>query len=174
MTHCSGCGIALSWKKYRFQRMWRIPGYYCKKCMLELGKDFDRYGRIVTPTRACDLCGVEYYFLKPSSRGDRHKRYCHTCHEAVANGVVPEPTKKKVLATQPKRLPLVMMIFAGLGGVLMLAGLAFTMLSTGDDANVINILFGAVTTALGFVLLRRTLKSRSLLVGRRDSLKTAS
>lgn len=60
-----------------------------------------------------------------------------------------------------------MMIFAGLGGTMMVLGLAFTMLSTGSDASVVNILFGAATTALGFVLLRKTLRSRSLLMGGR-------
>ena len=40
------------------------------------------------------------------------------------------------------------------------------MMSTGEDANVTHILFGAITTALGFVLIRKTLKSRSLLLGR--------
>lgn len=162
MTHCSGCGTALGWKKYRFQRMWRIPGYYCKECMLELGKDFDRYGRITKPTRKCDLCGVDYYFLRPYRKGSGHHNYCHVCHEAAANGVVPVA---KGLPRQPKKLPLVMMIFAGLGGFMMLAGLLFTMMSTGSDANVASILFGAITTALGFVLVRKTLKSRSMLLG---------
>jgi len=166
MTHCSGCGLTLGWKKYKFQRMWRIPGYYCKQCMLDLGKDFDRYGRIVTPTRACDFCGVEYHFLKSGPREHKHKKYCHVCREAVTNGAV--PTTKEP-GQQPRKLPLVMMIFAGLGGLMMLLGLAFTMMSTGSDANVANILFGAVTTALGFVLLRRTLRSRNLLMGRRSS-----
>ena len=48
---------------------------------------------------------------------------------------------------------------------MMLLGLGFTMMSTGEDANIMNILFGAITTALGFVLIRKTLKSRSLLLG---------
>lgn len=168
MTHCSGCGMALSWKKYRFQRQWRIPGYYCKKCMLELGRDFDKYGTIKMPTRKCDLCGVEYYFLKPYHKGSGHQNYCHVCHEAASNGVV-APKEKGAAPPQPKKLPLVMMIFAGLGGFMMIAGLLFTMMSTGSDANITSILFGAVTTALGFVLIRRTLKSRSMLLGSRPS-----
>ncbi|MCY4491803.1 MAG: hypothetical protein OXC46_10175 [Thaumarchaeota archaeon] len=168
MTHCSGCGMALSWKKYRFQRQWRIPGYYCKNCMLELGRDFDKYGTIKLPTRRCDLCDVEYYFLKPFNRGSGHKNYCHVCHEAATNGVV-APREKGTPPPQPKKLPLVMMIFAGLGGFMMIAGLLFTMMSTGSDANIMSILFGAVTTALGFVLIRRTLKSRSMLLGTNPS-----
>ena len=167
MTHCSGCGVTLGWKKYKFQRMWRIPGYYCKPCMLELGKEFDKHAKIVSPTRKCDLCEVEYYFMKQHTRGSRHHSYCHVCYEAVSNGVIPEEraASAKELPRPPQKLPLVMIIFAGLGGLMMLLGLGFTMMSTGDDANVTHILFGAITTALGFVLIRKTLKSRSLLLG---------
>ena len=85
MAHCSGCGIPLSWKKYRFQRMWKIPGYFCKKCMLDLGKDFDKYGRIVTPARPCDLCSVEFYFLKAVTKEHKRQHYCHVCHESVVS-----------------------------------------------------------------------------------------
>ena len=78
MAHCGGCGTVLGWKKYRFQKMWRIPGYYCKGCMLELGRDFDKYGRIVTPTNPCDLCGVHYHFLKRGPKTDK-ARYTARC-----------------------------------------------------------------------------------------------
>ena len=166
MAHCNGCGATLGWKKFRFQRMWRIPGYYCKNCMIDLGKDFDKHGKITLPSRKCDFCNVDYYFLRPYNRGSGHHNYCNVCHEAVSNGVV--PVEKGAAPRQPKKLPLVMMIFAGLGGFMMIAGLLFTMMATGDDANVANILFGAVTTALGFVLIRKTLKSRSLLLGTRQ------
>lgn len=164
MTHCSGCGITLGWKKYKFQRMWRIKGYYCRLCMLELGKEFDKHARIVSPTRPCDLCGVEYYFMRQYTKGGVHRNYCHVCFEAVSNGAVRADSPKE-LPRPPQKLPLVMIIFAGLGGLMMLLGLGFTMMSTGEDANIMNILFGAITTALGFVLIRKTLKSRSLLLG---------
>ena len=174
MAHCGGCGVPLGWKKYRFQRMWRIPGYYCKGCMMELGKDFDKSGKIERKALPCGLCGVEYYFLRNGTGAARHGRYCHVCREAVESGAV-EPARlekaakggeRPELPQQPKSLPLVMMIFAGLGGLMMVMGLAFTVLSTGEDASVVNILFGSLTTALGFVLLRKTLRSRGLLIGR--------
>ena len=132
--------------------------------MLELGRDFDKHERITMPKHGCGLCGVEYYFLK---RGSGGSKYCSVCREAVASGAVPASAPAAGQPAQPKNLPLVMMVFAGLGGTMMVLGLAFTMLSTGDDANVVNILFGATTTALGFVLLRKTLRSRSLLMGGR-------
>lgn len=150
--------------------MWRIPGYYCKPCMMELGKEFDKHARIISPTRKCDLCGVDYYFMRPYNKGGIHRNYCQVCYEAISSGAVPPPTahdakKTKKLPTPPQKLPVVMIIFAGLGGLMMLLGLGFTMMSTGEDANITHILFGAITTALGFVLIRKTLKSRSLLLG---------
>lgn len=172
MTHCNGCGCTLGWKKYKFQRMWRIPGYYCKKCMMELGAEFDKYGKLVSPTKPCNFCGAEYYFLQSAWSGSKQRKYCQVCLEAVKNGVVPEKndTTKRQTRPQPRQLPLAMMIFAGLGGLMMVMGLLFTMMSTGEDANVLNILFGAATTAMGFVLVRRTLKSRSLLIGQNRSM----
>lgn len=180
MTHCSGCGVVLGWKKYKFQRMWRIPGYYCRKCMLDLGRDFDKHARITLPTSPCALCGVEYYYLKGCTKGGdgRRHKYCKVCHEAVSSGAVSARREQadgpKQPRAPPKNLPLVMMIFAGLGALMMVLGLAFTMLSTGEDANVANILFGSVTTALGFVLLRKTLRSRSLLLGRAAASSSSS
>ena len=165
MAHCSGCGCTLGWKKYKFQRMWRIPGYYCKSCMMELGKEFDKYGRLTSIASPCHMCGVEYYFLKSGKGEGKHHKYCVICNEAIKNGVIPKKVKKSGPRPPPKQLPLTMMIFAGLGGLMMVMGLIFTMMSTGEDANVLNIVFGAATTAMGFVLVRRTLKSRSLLLG---------
>lgn len=162
MTHCGGCGTVLGWKKYKFHRMWRIPGYYCKQCMLDLGKEFDQHARLTTPTKPCALCGVEYYFLKMIKTDHKRNYYCHVCHDAVQNGVVP---RSGTTRQPPRKLPQVMMIFAGLGVLMMVMGLVFTMMSTGDNANVTNILFGAVTTALGFVLFKKTMRSRSMLLG---------
>ena len=48
----------------------------------------------------------------------------------------------------------------------MVLGMVFTLVGTSQgDANMVNILFGAFTTAAGFMLIRRTLKNRRLLVG---------
>ena len=166
MTSCSGCGCVLGWKKYKFQRMWHIDGYYCKRCMMELGADFDKNARLTLPSRTCGLCGGRFFFLKPHKTQGRPRAYCVVCLEAVRGGAVPAHEQEGPrIRPQPKQLPLAMIIFAGLGGLMMIMGLIFTMMSTGEDANVLNILFGAATTAMGFVLVRRTLKSRSLLMG---------
>lgn len=170
MTSCSGCGIVLGFKKYKFNRMWRIPGYYCKECMLELGKDFDKHGRITLPTRSCDLCNGEFYYLKSCWQGKQQKHYCDVCNQAILSGVIPDTRQRRTTSPITPKIPLVMTIFAGLGVLMMALGLGFTIMVTpGSDQNIVNIMFGATTTALGFVLFRKTMKSRSLLVGKISS-----
>ncbi len=66
------------------------------------------------------------------------------------------------------------MIFAGLGVVMMALGLVFTlMVVPGGGPNLANILFGSITTALGFVLFRKTVRSRSLIMGKAKPQGTA-
>lgn len=161
MTSCNGCGKILGYKKYKFQNMWRIPGYYCKECMLHLGNDFDKHGAVTLPKRNCDLCNLEFHFLKSVWQGKKQLHYCDVCYHAVKSGSIPD----KSAGRAPARLPHVLMIFAGLGVLMMGLGLVFTLMVTPNgDTNLVNILFGAVTTALGFILFKKTIKSRSLLL----------
>lgn len=161
MTGCSGCGKALGFKKYKFHRMWRIPGYYCKECMLKLGQDFDDHGRITLPKQQCDLCNVEFHFLQSAWQGKKQGHYCDVCQQAVASGVVPDKGQKQV----PQKLPHVMTAFAGLGVLMMGLGLVYTLMASGESS-LVNILFGSITTALGFVLFKKTVRSRSLILGK--------
>jgi hypothetical protein len=111
MMACDGCGKILGFKKYRFHRMWRIEGKYCKDCMLDLGKDFDQYGRITLSKKQCDLCKVDFYFLKSTWSGKQKRRLCQVCNEAVLSGVIPD----KSAGPRPGKVPQVMLMFAGLG-----------------------------------------------------------
>lgn len=164
MTSCSGCGKVLGFKKFKFHRMWRIPGYYCKDCMLILGKEFDKHGKLTLPKRKCDLCNVEFYYLQTAWQGKKQNHYCDVCHQAVISGAIPDKKQKNI----PTKLPQVMMMFAGLGVLMMVLGLVFTlMVAPSSDANIVNIMFGAITTALGFVLFKKTIRSRSLLIAKR-------
>lgn len=138
--------------------MWRIPGYFCKGCMLELGKDFDEHAKLTLPTKQCDLCNAEFFFLKSVWQGKKQKHFCEVCAQAVESGTIPDKTSGE----PPKKLPHVLMMFAGLGVLMMVLGLVFTLMATSGEGNVINVLFGATTTALGFVLFKKTMKSRSL------------
>lgn len=164
MTACSGCGCTLGFKKYKFHKMWRIPGYYCKQCMLVLGKDFDEHAKITLPKKGCGLCGLEFYYLKQAVRDGKKGDYCDVCHKAVKSGVIPDKARGEV----PKKLPVVLVIFAGLGLLMMLLGLVWTLSATSSgESSIVNILFGAITTAFGFVVLRKALRSRGLLMERR-------
>ena len=42
MASCNGCGEALGFKKYRFNKLWKIGGYYCKNCMVKVGENWER------------------------------------------------------------------------------------------------------------------------------------
>jgi len=168
MTGCSGCGKTLGFKKFKFHRMWRIPGYYCRDCMLKLGKDFDDHGRITLPQTRCDLCHVEFYFLQSAWQGKKQGHYCDVCHQAVASGIIPDKNRQQ----PPQKIPQVMTVFAGLGVLMMALGLVFTlMIAPGSESSLLNILFGSVTTALGFVLFKKTVRSRSLILGRTEAQK---
>jgi drug/metabolite transporter (DMT)-like permease len=63
-------------------------------------------------------------------------------------------------------MPYSMMIFAGLGALMMVLGMVFTLVgTTTGEMDLLNILFGSFTTAAGFMLLRRTLRNRRLIAG---------
>ncbi len=130
--------------------------------MLDLGKEFDLYGQITLTKKPCDLCHVNFYFLKSVWIGKKQKHYCHVCNEAAINGVI--PISKDYV---PPRIPQVMMIFAGLGIIMMVLGFIYTMtVASSDQGNLLSILFGSTTTGLGFVLFKKTMRSRSLILGK--------
>ena len=63
-------------------------------------------------------------------------------------------------------MPVSMMIFAGVGALMMVLGMVFTLVGTSTgEMDLLNILFGSFTTAAGFMLLRRTLRNRRLIAG---------
>lgn len=163
MTACTGCGRTLGFKKFKFHKMWQIRGYYCKSCMLELGRDFDANATITIPKKHCDLCGLEFYYLKSTIYERKKGHYCDVCYTAVKSGVVPDKSRGET----PKSLPVVIIIFASLGILMMLMGLFFTLSATSSgESSIVNVLFGAITTAFGFVIFRKALRSRALLMAR--------
>lgn len=162
MTSCSGCGKTLGFKKYKFKKMWRISGHYCKECMIKVGADFDDHGRLTLPYKACDLCKVEFLFLQSAWHGKKQKHFCDVCHQVVESGGL--PSKESGIA--PGKLPPSLMILGGLGALMMVLGLIFTLLTGPEgEMNLVNILFGSFTTAAGFMLIRRTIRNKRLLVG---------
>jgi len=114
------------------------------------------------PMRPCDLCRTEFYFLKTAWQGKKQKHFCDVCHNVAKSGVLPDPSKKEMT----NKFPIPMLIIGGLGGVLMILGLFFTLMGGGEEGpNMVNILFGAFTTGVGFLLIRRTINNRRLLLG---------
>ena len=162
MVSCNGCGEALGFKKYRFNKLWRIGGRYCKSCMMRVGDDWEKHGRITIPLVPCDLCQTEFYFLKPAWQGSKQKHFCGVCYRTAISGILPDKNKGEA----PGKMPYSMMIFAGLGALMMVLGMLFTLVGTSaGEMNLVNILFGSFTTAAGFLLLRRTLRNRRLIAG---------
>ena len=162
MTSCSGCGVVLGFKKYKFKKLWRIAGSYCTPCMMQVGENWEAHGRVTLPMRPCDLCQTEFYFLKTAWQGKKQKHFCDVCHKVALSGVLPDRSKKEMT----NKFPIPMLIIGALGGLLMILGLAFTLIGDGsNEPNMVNILFGAATTAVGFLLVRRTINNRRLLLG---------
>ena len=162
MASCNGCGEALGFKKYRFNKLWRIGGRYCKSCMMRVGDDWEKHGRVTIPLVPCDLCQTEFYFLKSAWQGSKQKRFCGVCYRTAISGILPDKNKGEA----PGKMPYSMMIFAGLGALMMVLGMVFTLVgTTTGEMDLLNILFGSFTTAAGFMLLRRTLRNRRLIAG---------
>jgi hypothetical protein len=60
-----------------------------------------------------------------------------------------------------------MLIFAGLGVLMMALGLTYTVaVAPTAQGNLLSILFGSTTTAMGFVLFKKTVRSRNLILGK--------
>ena len=162
MASCNGCGEALGFKKYRFNKMWRIGGYYCKSCMVRVGEDWEKNGRVTIPMNPCDLCRTEFYFLKSAWQGSKQRHFCGVCYRTAISGILPDKNKGEA----PGKMPISMMIFAGLGALMIVLGMVFTLVGTSTgEMDLLNILFGSFTTAAGFLLLRRTLRNRRLIAG---------
>ena len=162
MASCNGCGEALGFKKYRFNKLWKIGGYYCKNCMVKVGENWERNGRVTLPMNPCDLCRTEFYFLKSAWQGSKQRHFCGVCYRTAISGILPDKNKGEA----PGKMPISMMIFAGLGALMMVLGMVFTLVGTSTgEMDLLTILFGSFTTAAGFLLLRRTLKNRRLIAG---------
>ena len=130
--------------------------------MMQVGENWEAHGRVTLPMRPCDLCQTEFYFLKTAWQGKKQKHFCDVCHKVALTGLLPDKSKKEMT----NKFPIPMLIIGGLGGLLMIMGLFFTLMGDGsNEPNLLNILFGAATTAVGFLLVRRTINNRRLLLG---------
>ncbi len=163
MTSCTGCNVSLGWKKYNFQKQWRVHGYFCKDCMKKIGQDFDDHGKITLPKRTCDSCHQELYFLESVWHGKKQKHCCSICQGA---GYIETPTGDG-LPPVPPRVPIMMAIFAAFGILLMITGFAYVLLvAPQQESNILHIIIGSSMTGAGFMLARKMVKVRNLVLGK--------
>lgn len=171
MTSCTGCNETLGWKKYRFQKQWRIPGYFCKQCMEKLGQDFDKHGKVTQPKRTCDYCSQEFYFMDTIHTNNTLKRCCSICK----NLDPAEVENRSLLPNVPSRVPTMMAIFAAFGIMLMIAGFAYVvMVAPQEDSGLLHIIIGSTMSGAGFMLARKMVKVRNLILGKKQVTREAT
>lgn len=164
MTSCTGCNATLGWKKYNFQKQWRIPGYFCKECMKKIGQDFDDNGRITLPKKTCDSCKQEFFFLESIWHNKKQKHVCSICQGA---GYVENPINEG-LPPVPPRVPIMMGLFAAFGILLMIAGFAYVVLVAPQlESSLIHVVLGSAMSGGGFMLARKMIKVRNLILGKK-------
>jgi hypothetical protein len=164
LTSCNGCNATLGWKKYNFQKQWRIPGYFCKECMKKIGQDFDDHGKITIPKRTCDSCHQEFYFLESVWENKKQKRCCSVCKDA---GYIKNPATTG-LPPVPPRVPMLMALFAAFGIMLMIAGFAYVLLfAPQQDSSLLNVIIGSCMSGAGFMLARKMVRVRNIVLGKK-------
>ncbi len=163
MTSCTGCNIPLGWKKYNFQKQWRVRGYFCKNCMNKIGQDFDSNGKITIPKRTCDSCNQEFFFLTTTWQDKQRHRCCNVCKDLSFT----ESSRYDLLPLIPSRIPIMMAIFACFGILLMIVGFVYVLLvAPQQDSNILHIIIGSSMTGAGFMLARKMVKIRNILLGK--------
>ncbi len=168
MTSCTGCNISLGWKKYNFQKQWRVHGYFCKDCMKKIGKDFDDNGKITIPKRTCDSCKAEFFFLTTTWQDKARHRCCNVCKDLDFN----KESKGVLLPKIPPRIPIMMAIFASFGVLLMIVGFAYVILvAPQQESNILHVIIGSSMTGAGFMLARKMVKVRKLILGKTEIIR---
>ena len=163
MTSCTGCNITLGWKKYNFQKQWRIHGYFCKECMKKIGQDFDEHGKITLPKRKCDSCKQEFFFLTTTWQDKQRHRCCNVCKDLDFTVASKEP----YLPPVPPNVPLAMAAFAAFGVLLMITGFGYVILvAPQQDSNILHVIIGSCMSGAGFMLARKMVKVRNIILGK--------
>ena len=164
MTSCTGCNVPLGWKKYNFQKQWHIQGYFCKECMKKIGQDFDDHGRITLPKRSCDSCKQDFFFLTTNWQNKQRHRCCHVCKDL---DFTESTLKTESYPPIPSRIPTMMAIFAAFGILLMISGFAYVLVvAPQQDSNILHIIIGSSMTGGGFMLARKMVKIRNIILGK--------
>ncbi len=164
MTFCTGCNVTLGWKKFNFQKQWRVAGYFCKSCMKKIGQDFDDHGKITLPKRKCDSCKQEFFFLTTTWQDKQRHRCCQICKDLDFSK---QSSDQDVLPPVPPRVPAMMAIFAAFGILLMIVGFAYVMVvAPQQESNILHVIIGSCMSGAGFMLARKMVKVRKLILGK--------
>ncbi len=164
MTSCTGCNASLGWKKYNFQKQWHVHGYFCKPCMIKMGEDWDVHGKITLPKRSCNSCKEDFFFLTTTWQNKQRHRCCQVCKDL---DFTENSTKEFTLPPVPSRIPVMMGIFAAFGILLMITGFAYVMvIAPQQDSNILHIIIGSSMSGGGFMLARKMVKVRNMILGK--------
>jgi hypothetical protein len=95
----------------------------------------------------------------------KQKRCCHVCKDL-------DFTEKSsnALPQVPPRVPIMMAIFAAFGILLMLAGFVYVILvAPQQDAGILHVILGSTMSGAGFMLARKMVKVRNIILGKQVS-----
>ena len=80
-----------------------------------------------------------------------------------------------LLPPVPPRIPMMMAIFAAFGVLLMIVGFAYVLLvAPQQDSNILHIIIGSSMTGAGFMLARKMVKIRNIILGKKQKLQMRS
>jgi hypothetical protein len=131
--------------------------------MKKIGQDFDDNGKITLPKRKCDSCKQEFFFLTTTWQDKQRHRCCHVCKDLDFT----ESSKGAFLPPVPPNVPLMMAVFAAFGVLLMIVGFAYVLLvAPQQDSNILHIIIGSSMTGGGFMLARKMVKVRNVILGK--------
>lgn len=135
-----------------------------------IGKDFDANGKVTLPKRTCDSCKQEFYSLTTTWQNKQRHRCCYVCKDldfTVSTSETP------FLPPVPSRVPMMMASFAAFGILLMIVGFAYVLLiAPQQDSNILHIIIGSSMTGAGFMLARKMVKVRNLVLGKTPPVST--
>jgi hypothetical protein len=137
--------------------------------MKKIGQDFDDNGKITLPKRKCDSCKQEFFFLTTTWQDKQRHRCCHVCKDLDFT----ESSKGAFLPPVPPNVPLMMAVFAAFGVLLMIVGFAYVLLvAPQQDSNILHIIIGSSMTGGGFMLARKMVKVRNIILGKTQQTPT--
>jgi hypothetical protein len=134
--------------------------------MEKIGQDFDLHGKITLPKRKCDSCNQEFFFFTTTWQNKQRHRCCHVCK----NLDFTESSKVTSLPSIPSRIPMMMAMFAAFGILLMIGGFAYVMLvAPQQESGILHVIIGSCMSGGGFMLARKMVKVRNLILGKEKS-----